>query len=159
VYRTSFFIVILSILVVGVLSMGSRFVGAIPGMSVLPSSYDPKIGVAEAARMSDKPLLIEFYTDTCQTCQVITPWVHKLSKKYRDDMTFIMVNADDPLQRDVVTIFAIEYVPAIFVFDFNKMTKAQIDPDSYRNEHTLDQAIGNALQTVESKPARNPASS
>ncbi len=151
-YRQSFFVVVLSLLVMGLLATGTKLVAAIPGVTGLPSSYDPKVTVQEAANTSNKPLLIEFYTDACRTCQIVTPWVHDLANnKYKSQVTYVMVNADDQTQAQVAQLFAIEYVPSIFVFDFKHMKKEQISPNAYGSKGTLDRAIGKAIKRVEKR--------
>lgn len=152
-YRQSFFLVVMALLVMGILSGGTRIVSAIPGLSGLPSSYDPKINVQEAIMTSEKPLLIEFYTDSCRTCQHVTPWVHQLGKKYKDDFQFVMVDADNPDNAQVSQIFAIEYVPAIFIFDFKHMTKAQVDTSAYGSYNALDRGIQKAWAKVKKDAA------
>lgn len=153
-YRKSFFLVVFSLLVMGVVAVGARFVAAIPGATGLPSSYDPKLTVEEAVQTSTKPLLIEFYTDTCKTCQLITPWVYKLKDNYKSKVTFVMVDVDDPRQGSIAGIFGIEYVPTLYVFDFKNMTKVQVSIDGYRSMKSLDRAIAKAIQQSEKQAAR-----
>jgi thioredoxin-like negative regulator of GroEL len=150
-YRKSFFLVLISLIFMGILATGTRIVEAIPGVNGLPSSYDPKITVEDAVQSSSKPLLVEFYTDNCQTCRVVTPWVYKLQEKYSDKVTFIMVNADDPKQGQIAGIFGIEYVPAIFVFDFKHMKKVQVSLDGYSSMKSMDKAISKAIQQAETQ--------
>ncbi len=151
-YRQSFFIVILALILVGVLTTGSRMVGAIPGN--VPSSYDPGLTITQAMQTSQKPLLVEFYTDSCKTCQIITPWVHKLSQKYQDQLTYVMIDLDDRNQAQVASIFGVEYVPAIYVFDFKQMSKAQIPTKAYISRTSLDNAIAQAIQEVKTKAGK-----
>lgn len=156
-YRQSFFLVVLALIVMGILFAGTRFIAAIPGVTGLPSSYDPKVNVEEAIMTSSKPLLIEFYTDTCQTCQHVTPWVHQLNKeKYHEQLTFIMVDVNDPAQGQVAQLFGIEYVPAIFVFDFKHMTKVQINENAYASLTALDKEISQAILEVKNKVKAKP---
>lgn len=158
-YRKSFFLVLLSLMVMGLLVTGSRIVSAVPGFAGMPSSYDPHISVEEAVKTSTKPLLIEFYTDNCATCQVITPWMHKLGKKYADRLTFVMVDVNDSRQGQIADIFGIQYVPAIFVFDFKHMSKAQVDIAAYKTMSHLDKAIEQAITRVNAKAQRKSKAS
>ncbi len=148
-YKQSFFMVILALLLVGIISSGSRLVAAIPGLNGLPSSYDPKVNIEQAASTSNVPLLVEFYTDECHTCQIVTPWVHQLQDKYRNQLTFVMINLDDPQQNAIANIFAVQYVPAIFVFDAKHMVKAQVDTSAYASKKDLDKAIELTMHQVE----------
>jgi thioredoxin-like negative regulator of GroEL len=158
-YRKSFFLVILSLLVMGLLFNGARMVAAIPGVTGMPSSYDPKISVDEAVNTSPYPLLIEFYTDPCGTCKIVTPWVHKLhEEKYKDKLTFVMVDVNKPENGQFAQIFGIQYVPAIFVFDFKNMSKAQVDIKSYGSKENLDKAISKAMKDAKEKAKKRAAS-
>ncbi len=152
-YRKSFFIVLLSILAMGLMFTGTRYMAAIPGFFGLPSSYDPRVSIQDAAQTSEKPLLIEFYTDSCGGCQQITPLVHKLSKKYKDDLTFVMVDVNDPEQAQVSEIFGITYVPRLFIFDFKHMAKVSVEPSSHENIRAVDDAIQDGLKRVRKKAA------
>lgn len=157
-YRKSFFLVLVSLILMGIAATGTRIVEAIPGVTGLPSSYDPKITVEQAVQTSSKPLLIEFYTDSCQTCRVITPWVYKLQKKYESQITFVMVNADDPKQQQIAGIFGIEYVPALYVFDFKNMNKVQVSISGYSSINALDKAIAKAISQADKKAAKHSKS-
>ena len=150
-YRKSFFIVLLALMVMGLLATGTRYVMAIPGVTGLPSSYDPKIPMMEAMQTSTKPLLIEFYSDTCGTCQVVTPWTYKLKDRFANDLTFVMVDVNDPQNAQVSQIFGIEYIPAIFVFDAKHMAKAQVSTSAYANSEALGKGIQDALDDVKQK--------
>lgn len=146
----------MSLIVMGLLSTGAQVLNTIPGFTGLPSSYDPKLTIDQAANTSEKPLLIEFYSDTCRTCQIITPWVHELSDKYKDDLTFVMVDVNDAKNAQFAQIFKIEYIPAVFVFDFKHMAKRQIDFNTYGSKAGIDKAIGKALRSVKQQAAQNP---
>jgi thioredoxin-like negative regulator of GroEL len=152
-YRRSFLTIVMVILFMGIVATGSRWVSALSS-DQLPSSYDPGISVMQAAETSKKPLLIEFYTDTCRTCRIVTPWVATLGQgKYKNDLTFVMVDMNDASQSQIAGIFGVRFVPVMFVFDFAHMTKVQVDEYSYASKEKLDHAIGQAL-----KQARQQAS-
>lgn len=152
-YRKSFFIVLMSLIMMGLLATGTKLVMAIPGISGLPSSYDPKIRVEDAVKTSKKPLLIEFYSDTCRTCRIVTPWMHELKDKYKDDYTFVMVDTSDSRNVPIAQIFGIQFIPAIFIFDFKHMTKAQVSPKTYRNTESLDLGIQDAIERARREAA------
>jgi thiol-disulfide isomerase/thioredoxin len=152
-YRKSFFMVVLSLIVMGLLASGTKMVMAIPGLTGLPSSYDPHVRMEDAMQTSTKPLLVEFYTDTCGTCKVLTPWVHQLKDKYADDLTFVMVDVSDARNSQVAQIFNITFVPSIFVFDAKHMTKAQVSSRQYGSKDAVDKGIADALATMKSKVA------
>ncbi len=150
-YRKSFSLVITLVMVIGIFVLGTRLVSAIPGFGGLPSSYDPHISVPDAVKTSKYPLLVEFYTDQCSTCRIVTPWMHQLSKKHKKDYTFVMVDINNPDNQQIAEIFGVPYVPIIYVFDFKHMAKAQVDINSYNSMDTLDQAIAQADDQVKAK--------
>ena len=152
-YRKSFFMVMVTLLLMGILFAGTRIVSAIPGISHTPSVYDPKVSIVDAVRTSDRPLLIEFYSDSCPACQTVTPWMHNLSAKYRPDLKFVMINMDDPQQSQIADIFGVQFIPAVFIFDFKHMHKVQVDEASYSNQDNVDLAIAKALKDVRQKAA------
>jgi thiol-disulfide isomerase/thioredoxin len=144
-YKRSFLTVATTLAVVGLLCLSGRYMSALAGWGAAPSSYDPQISVQEAVKTSQTPLLIEFYTDACGTCQMLTPWVHTLGKKYKNDVTLVMVNLDDPNRNSVAEIFNVQYVPSLFVFDFKHMAKAQVDPKLYGSKKQLEQGLQAAI--------------
>jgi thiol-disulfide isomerase/thioredoxin len=159
-YRKSFFIVAFALLLVGILFTGTRMVAAIPGITGYPSSYDPKTTLQDATNTSKTPVLVEFYTDQCGTCKIVTPWVHKLAtEKYKNQVTLVMINLDDPQQSQYGNAFGVTYVPTIYVFDPHTMAKAQVDPNRYGSIQEVDSGISRAINQVQksttsSLPAR-----
>jgi len=159
-YRKSFFVVAFALLLVGILFTGTRMVAAIPGITGYPSSYDPKTTLQDATNTSKTPILVEFYTDQCHTCKQVTPWVHHLaSGKYKNQVTLVMINLDDPQQSQYGNAFGVTYVPTIYVFDPHTMAKAQVDPNSYGTMQQVDTGISQALSQVKSRTSSaEPAS-
>lgn len=150
-YQKSFFLVILALLFVAFLNTGFRYLATIPWVSGNPSAYDPKISIEEAVQTSKKPLLVEFYTDTCQTCRQVTPLLAKVKERYAKDLTFVMVNLDDPQQQPFAQIFGVTYVPAVFIFDAKQMHKTQIPLEKMKSQALLAQTINTTLQPPLSK--------
>lgn len=145
-YRKSILISILALALAGIVFAGPRLVSAVPGSSKAPSSYAPRLTLTEAIKTSKNPLLVEFYTDSCLTCREITPWVHQLAKKYKNELTLVMVDVDDPKQERTVDVFRVDYVPAIFVFDAKRMATAKVNAAGYSSIQHLERAIKKAMQ-------------
>jgi thiol:disulfide interchange protein len=84
----------------------------------LPSSYAQNSQpLAQYVTQKQHPLLlVEFYTDTCTTCQALTPLLHKVWLGKDDDLgcaPLVMVNADAPQQRVMVDVLGITQVPTL----------------------------------------------
>ncbi|MDH4379978.1 MAG: thioredoxin domain-containing protein [Vampirovibrionales bacterium] len=114
----------------------------------LPSAYDPGVSLEEAVKTSDKPLLIEFYSDTCATCQAVTPIVHRtIEQHFKNAVTVVMVDTEDPKAAQTVEMFGVTAIPALFVLDARTVKKTALPFDSYGNPPALKTEITKALAT------------
>ena len=152
-YGKSFFLIVLALITVGLLASTGRFM---PVLVKVPSTYDPKITVEQAIQTSNTPLLIEFYTDNCHTCQQITPWLANMKHEFDHQVTFVMVDINDPAQQQVAELFGVSYVPAIYVFDFKRMHKIQVSFEAYATPNRLKAGIQKAIADAKRKPDRSP---
>lgn len=152
-YGKSFFLIVLALITVGLITSAGRFM---PVLVKVPSTYDPKITVEQAIQTSNTPLLIEFYTDNCKTCTVITPWMAELKPDFDNQVTFVMVDINDPAQQQVSELFGVSYVPAIYVFDFKRMNKTQVSFEAYASPKRLKAGIEKAIAEAKRKPDRSP---
>jgi thiol:disulfide interchange protein len=50
----------------------------------------------EVALANDRPTMIEFYADWCQTCQQMAKDLQSLEAGYRQKMNFVFLNVDNP---------------------------------------------------------------
>ncbi|MFT3701377.1 MAG: thioredoxin domain-containing protein [Agriterribacter sp.] len=66
-------------------------------------------------------LLIDFYAPWCIPCKQMEPSLEKLSKKYKDKVTFFRINLDEakPLAQQL----NIEVIPVVAVYNNGKETK------------------------------------
>jgi thiol-disulfide isomerase/thioredoxin len=112
----------------------------------LPSAYDHGVSLEEAVKTADKPLLIEFYSDTCATCQAVTPIVHRtVDQHFKDAVTVVMVDTEDPKAAQTVEMFGVTAIPALFVLDTRTAQKTAIPFESYGNPPALKTEITKAL--------------
>ncbi|WP_214413253.1 thioredoxin [Sphaerisporangium fuscum] len=44
---------------------------------------------------SDKPVLVDFWTDWCPPCRMVAPILEEIAKEYGDRLTVAKINADD----------------------------------------------------------------
>ena len=140
-FKRSFLMVATVLLLV----FASAFTGQMMATRNLPSSYDPGLSIEEAFQTSKTPLLVEFYSDTCTTCQRIAPIVHELEGEYKDRLTLVMVDVGNPDNQQVAKLFGVDELPGLFVFDFKHMKKYQVDPKDFTSKGTLQQALDEIL--------------
>ena len=50
----------------------------------------------QTALCNNKPTVVEFYADWCESCKELAPTVRALEFKYRDDINFVTINGVDP---------------------------------------------------------------
>lgn len=132
----------------------SSFFGQLQVAGKLPSAYDPGLAVETAFKTSNKPLLIEFYTDSCSACQAITPFIHRVYKNdYADKLTLIMVDVDNPKNQGVAQLFGITSVPALYVFDHKHMKKEAIEYKALQSPPTIKTAIQQAVERINTRLA------
>jgi len=146
-FKKSVFLCLLIIAMVFVSSFASQWMAS----SSLPSSYDPGLRIDKAFKSAKTPLLIEFYSDVCGTCQRMAPIVHDLMQnEYPQKLTLVMMDVNDPENLQIAKLFGVNELPSIFVFDFKHMKKHQIDSKYFSTKGTLTNAIDQAL--VAAKP-------
>ena len=84
--------------------------------SGLPSSYDT--GVTYKQAMKQKiPMMVLFYVDWCGYCKRFAPMIPELVKVNKGKMNIVMVNCEDPKNRDILQNYYIKGYPTVFVVD------------------------------------------
>ena len=70
----------------------------------------------ELVLKADKPVLVDFYTDWCGPCKILSPTIEELAqdKKYSDKYYFYKVNVDSAF--NISERYSIQYIPTIIVF-------------------------------------------
>lgn len=96
-----------------------------------PSSYDKEAGLPVPQRISQAKtprLLVEFYQDSCVTCQQITPLLYALSeqKSFQRCLSLLPIDADKAENRLYVDLFKVTKVPAFFIFEPRAMKKTTV---------------------------------
>jgi thiol-disulfide isomerase/thioredoxin len=96
-----------------------------------PSSYDKAANVPVPQRISEAKtprLLVEFYQDSCVTCQQITPLLYELSEKksFQRCLSLLPIDADKAENRLYVDLFKVTKVPAFFIFEPRAMKKTTV---------------------------------
>ncbi|HEY9746895.1 MAG TPA: thioredoxin domain-containing protein [Oculatellaceae cyanobacterium] len=127
----------------------SAFIGQMMQTKDLPSSYDSGLTIETAFKTSKVPLLVEFYSDDCGTCRKLTPLIHQLHKElYRDQLTVVMMDVNDPAIQDIARLFGVDSLPALYVFDHRHMRKHQIPPEAFTSRDKLQSALDELLSRL-----------
>ena len=90
--------------------------GALNPAEITPSDYKIGISYPQAMR-SDKPAIVLFYTDWCGYCKRFMPKFRVISKLYKDDYNFVMINGEAQENLKLVEDVAITGLPTVYIFD------------------------------------------
>lgn len=91
----------------------------------------------EIVRNSQKLSIINFFADWCVPCQMLTPILKEVDKKY-EDLEIYRVNVDEAPSANIT--FGINSVPAILFFKGGEEVERKIGLISYNNlSQTIDE--------------------
>ena len=79
----------------------------------------------ELVLKADKPVLVDFYTDWCGPCRVLSPTIEELSQdnNYKDKYYFYKVNVD--YANNIAKEYNIMYIPTDIIFkDGTEITRS-----------------------------------
>jgi thiol-disulfide isomerase/thioredoxin len=107
----------------------------------LPSRYDTGLTLDNAFKQTKTPLLVEFYSDTCGTCQRITPMVHDTARQLDGKLTLVMVDVTNPDNQMFTQLFGVTTIPRVFVFDPRKMKKHAVPETALADASLLKKAL------------------
>ena len=97
-----------------------------------PSEY--RVGIScERALESDKPMLALFYVDWCGYCLRFMPKFKVLSMLYITKYNFVMLNVEDPANKDLVEDVALTGFPTVYVIDPKYDNRFLINNAIYQN--------------------------
>ncbi len=96
-----------------------------------PSSYDKEANLPVPQSISEAKtprLLVEFYQDSCVTCQQVAPLLYELSeqKSFQRCLSVLPIDADKAENRLYVDLFKVTKVPAFFIFEPRAMKKTTV---------------------------------
>lgn len=81
-----------------------------------PSDY--KIGITyDEALKSDKPMLALLYVDWCGYCLKFMPKYKTISTIYKDKYNVVMLNAEDPQNKELVEDVTLTGFPTLYIID------------------------------------------
>ncbi|MCS7225649.1 MAG: thioredoxin domain-containing protein [Gloeomargarita sp. SKYB31] len=123
-------LVLAAVLLAGVLFWAARGQQAVVSLATLAAQSVP----LEEALTNDRPTMIEFYADWCQTCQQMAKDVQALEDQYRDQVNFVFLNVDNPRWIPELLKYEVDGVPRFIFLD--------------RENHVVGDAIGLQPATV-----------
>ena len=108
-----------------------------------PSDYH--VGVKyEDALKSDKPMVALFYVDWCGYCMKFMPKFKIVSDIYKNKFNFVMLNAEDPANENLIADVALTGFPTVYILDpkydnrvlingaiYQDMKKLRVELDRY----------------------------
>jgi thiol-disulfide isomerase/thioredoxin len=71
----------------------------------------------EIALSNNKPTLIEFYADWCNTCQAMAGDLAKVKTEYEDKVNFVMLNVDNDKWLPEVMHYRVDGIPHFVYFN------------------------------------------
>ena len=97
-----------------------------------PSDY--KVGITyDQALESDKPMLALFYVDWCGYCLRFMPKFKVLSMMYMGRYNFVMLNVEDPANKELVDDVALTGFPTVYIMDPKYDNRILINNAIYQN--------------------------
>lgn len=89
-----------------------------PSMEQKHKPSDYKIGIKYSeALQSDKPMLALMYVDWCGYCLKFMPKYKTVSNIYKDKFNIVMLNAEDPANKELVEDVALSGFPTLYIID------------------------------------------
>ncbi len=69
----------------------------------------------EKVLQADKPVLVDFYSDSCVPCKRIKPLLSELEEIYADKLDIVTVNVN--YDRELAQVYEVQAVPTLIVFN------------------------------------------
>lgn len=94
---------------------------------VISRDYDKGQSIQKAL-LSDKPMIVWFYTDWCRYCQKLAPTFKKLTnkKEIKNAFSIAYVNAEDPQNEDFVKEYKVEGYPTVYLVKEGKKEQVSV---------------------------------
>ncbi len=68
----------------------------------------------ELIKVSEKPVLVDFWAAWCGPCKMVSPSIEKLAKEYKGRLTTVKVNVDE--KQHIAVKYQIQSIPTIMMF-------------------------------------------
>lgn len=74
-----------------------------------------KENIHEKLKLSDKLVFLLFWSYDCMACDLLNPYLLKLSKAYKNDINFYKIDVQK--NYEIATVYNIDTIPSILIFD------------------------------------------
>lgn len=81
-------------------------------MADMPKSFD------ELINNSDLPVLVDFYSDWCGPCKIVSPVIARLAGEYKGKLVTVKINTEK--KPAIAGKYAIQSIPTIMLFHKGK---------------------------------------
>ena len=127
-------IITLAVLFVVLITSAAGFAVATGAFDKKEKPSDYKIGIQyHEALESDKPMLALLYVDWCGYCLRFMPKYKILNMLYGTRYNFVMLNAEDPANRELVEDVALTGFPTVYILDPKYDNRILINNAIYQN--------------------------
>ena len=127
-------IITLAVLFIVILTSAAGFAVATGAFDKKEKPSDYKIGIQyQEALESDKPMLALLYVDWCGYCLRFMPKFKVLSMLYGTKYNFVMLNAEDPMNKELVEDVALTGFPTVYILDPKYDNRVLINNAIYHN--------------------------
>ena len=127
-------IITLAILFAVILTSAAGFAVATGAFDKKAKPSDYKVGITyDQALESDKPMLALFYVDWCGYCLRFMPKFKVLSMMYMGRYNFVMLNVEDPANKELVDDVALTGFPTVYIMDPKYDNRILINNAIYQN--------------------------
>ncbi len=127
-------IITLAVLFIVILTSAAGFAVATGAFDKKEKPSDYKIGIQyHEALESDKPMLALLYVDWCGYCLRFMPKFKVLSMLYGTKYNFVMLNAEDPMNKELVEDVALTGFPTVYILDPKYDNRILINNAIYHN--------------------------
>ena len=112
--------VLITLIITGIVILTSAITYALtnPGLEQKHKPSDYKMGIKYSeALQSDKPMLALMYVDWCGYCLKFMPKYKTVSNIYKDKFNIVMLNAEDPANKELVEDVALSGFPTLYIID------------------------------------------
>lgn len=127
-------IITLAILFAVILTSAAGFAVATGAFDKKAKPSDYKVGITyDQALESNKPMLALFYVDWCGYCLRFMPKFKVLSMMYMGRYNFVMLNVEDPANKELVDDVALTGFPTVYIMDPKYDNRILINNAIYQN--------------------------
>lgn len=75
---------------------------------------------------SSEPVLVDFFTDWCMPCKMLSPILEEISKELDGQLNIIKINIEEDFNAKLVETYAIKGVPTMMLFKDGKLQDTMV---------------------------------